>query len=139
MLTLTRPTRIAAGIGGALWTLKALVITANDGSFDPLESVVFIGGVLALTTAAVILGFHLTRGAGRLARVPAAAGVAIGLVVATLLLESLGKYVVGGIAPGDNLGLEAEGGILCCGLVWLAIARLSASGRRAAPPRVVAA
>jgi hypothetical protein len=133
MFNLPRITIAIAGLGGLLWTVKALVITALDGSFDPLESVVFIGGLLLLTTAAVLVAAHL---AGRrfrgVARAAATLAGAVGLVAATLLLESVGKAVVG-LAPGDNLGLEEEGGILVCGLAWLSLAIAAHRGAAAAP------
>jgi hypothetical protein len=133
MLNLPRVTIAIAGLGGLLWTVKALVITANDGSFDPLESVFFIGGLLLLTAAAVLVAAHV---AGRRfrgpVRVAAAAGGAVALVAATLLLEPLGKAVVG-LAPGDNVGLEAEGGILVCGLAWLTLAAVAHHRTTGAP------
>jgi hypothetical protein len=129
MNSITRPALIAAGIGGLLWTAKAVIITVNDGSFDPLESFFFIGGLLALVAAAVLVGAHLTRRLRLAARIPATVAAALGLVVATLLLESLGKSVIAAIARGDNLGLEEEGGILACGLAWLALAVAALRGR----------
>jgi hypothetical protein len=138
MSSLPRPALLAAGLGGLLWTVKALVITANDGSFDPLENVFFIGGLLALLATAVLVAAHLTRRLRLAARVPATIAAALGLVLATLLLESLGKGVLATIATGDNLGLEEEGGILACGLAWLTLAvvamrRRAATGDRLRP------
>jgi hypothetical protein len=135
MNSLSRPTIIAAGLGGLLWTVKALVITANDGSFGTLENICFIGGLLALVAAAVLAG--IDTGRSRRGLVGAAAGIAtcLGLVAATLLLEQLGKGAVSALATGDNLGLEEEGGILVCGLAWMALSARSAIARR---PRVSA-
>jgi hypothetical protein len=122
MFNLPRHTTLIAGLGGLLWTVKALVITARDGSFDPLEGVFFIGGLLLLTIAAVLVASHV---AGRrfrgIARVILTVGGAVALIAGTLLIESIGKALIG-LAPGDNLGLEEEGGILACGLAWLALA-----------------
>jgi hypothetical protein len=132
MNTLSRITILAAGLGGLLWTVKALVITANDGSFDPLENVFFIGGLLSLLAASVLLGVDVTRRLGGIRRVGAAIAAAVAAVAATLVLEGLGKTAVAALASGSNLGLEEEGGILCCGLAWLALAAWSAIGRRGA-------
>jgi hypothetical protein len=134
MNSLSRITILAAGLGGLLWTVKALTITANDGSFDPLESFFFIGGLLSLVAAAVLLGVDVTRRLRGVRRAGAAILAAIGAIAATLLLEGLGKSAIAGIASGNNVGLEEEGGILCCGLAWLALATWSAIGRRSAEP-----
>ena len=135
MFSLRRPALIAAAIGGLFWTVKAFVITANDGSFDPLEGVFFLGGLFALLAAAVLVGAHLTRRLSLAARVPATIAAAFGLVVATLLLESVGKGIVAAIASGDNVGLEEEGGILACGLAWLTLAVIAARQIRERPAR----
>jgi hypothetical protein len=138
MKTLSRTTILAAGLGGLLWTVKALVITANDGSFDPLESVFFIGGLLSLVATSVLLGVDLSRGRRGIRRAGATIAVAVAAVTATLVLEGLGKSAVAALASGNNLGLEEEGGILCCGLAWLALAARSAIGRRSAQGAVAA-
>jgi hypothetical protein len=132
MNTLSRITIVAAGLGGLLWSVKALGIIANDGSFDPLENVFFIGGLLSLLAASVLLGMDVTRGLRGIRRAGAAIGAAVTAVAATLVLEGLGKSAVAALATGSNLGLEEEGGILCCGLAWLALAVWSAIGRRSA-------
>ena len=132
MSSLTRTATLAAGLGGLLWLVKALVITARDGSFDPLESAVFIGGLLTLVAATILWSFAASRhfrGAARVAVM--IAGVPV-LVSLTLLVEQIGKTLVAGIAPGDNLGLEQEGGILLAALAWLAVA-LTASTEGRAP------
>ena len=132
MNTPSRITILAAGLGGLLWTVKALTITANDGSFDPLENVFFIGGLLSLLATSVLLGLDVTRRLGGIRRAGAAIAAALAAVAATLVLEGLGKSAVAALASGNNLGLEEEGGILCCGLAWLALAAWSAIGRRSA-------
>ena len=132
MNALSRITILAAGLGGLLWTVKALTITANDGSFDPLESVFFIGGLLSLLAASMLLGVDVTRRLNGIRRAGAAVAAAVAAVAATLVLEGLGKSAVAALASGSNLGLEEEGGILCSGLAWLALAAWSAIGRRSA-------
>jgi hypothetical protein len=132
MNKLSRITILAAGLGGLLWTVKALVITANDGSFDPLESVFFIGGLLSLVAAAVLIGLDVTRRLAGIRRAGAVIGAAVAVVAASLVLEGLGKNAVAALASGSNLGLEQEGGILVCGLAWLALAAWAASHHRSA-------
>jgi hypothetical protein len=138
MNQLSRITIIAAGLGGLLWTVKALVITANDGSFDPLESVFFIGGLLSLLAASVLLGFDVTRRLSGIRRAGAVLVAAVAAVATTLVIEGLGKTVVTALASGGNLGLEQEGGILCCGLAWLALAVWAATSRRSTLAAVAA-
>jgi hypothetical protein len=132
MNTLSRITILAAGLGGLLWTVKALTITANDGSFDPIENFFFIGGLLSLLAASVFLGADVSRNLRGIRRAGAAIAVAVAAVAASLVLEGLGKSAVAALASGSNIGLEEEGGILFCGLAWLALAAWSAIGRRSA-------
>lgn len=133
MNALSRITILAAGLGGLLWTVKAVVITAGDGSFDPLESVFFIGGLLLLVAASVLLGVDVSRRLSGVRRAAAAIAAAVAAVAATLVLEGLGKSAVAALASGNNVGLEQEGGILWCGLAWLTLAAWSALSRRTAP------
>lgn len=122
MLTLPSPAIVVAATGGLLWTTKVAVITAKDGSFDPLESLFFIGGLLALISAAVLVALHLTRRLRPVARVAGTIVGALGLIAATVALEGIGKPLVAGLSDAGNLGLEQEGGILLAGLTWLAVA-----------------
>jgi hypothetical protein len=132
MSKLARSAQLAAALGGLLWLVKALVITARDGSFDPLESVFFIGGLLALVAATVLWAAYAARRFRGAARVAVAiAGVPV-LIAGTLLVELVGKTLVGGLAPGGNLGLEEEGGILLAGLAWLAVGLVAGSRSPAA-------
>ena len=137
MFTLSRPALLAAGLGGLAWTVKALVITALDDSFGLLESALFLAG-FALTIAACILVardlVHRRGAAGVLAKI----AVAIGLFALTFLCVEQGQVLVRGIASGDNLGLEQEGGILLAGLLWLAIAAAGSVPRRSVPRSVPA-
>lgn len=122
MLTLSRSATTAAATGGLLWTVKVAVITARDGSFDPLESWVFIGGLLALLAASVLVAVDMSRRLRGVARIAAAVVGALALVAATIALEGIGKSLVAGLSDGSNIGLEEEGGILLAGLAWLAVA-----------------
>jgi hypothetical protein len=126
MLSLNRPAIIAAGLGGFLWAAKGLVITLNDGSFDPLESFFFLGGLFCLLAACVLVSASLSRRLRPVARVAATIGGTFALIAATLAIEAVGVRVIGAIASGDNLGLEKEGGILLCGIAWMTLAAVGA-------------
>ena len=126
MFTLTRIAQFAAGLGGLLWTVKALVITLRDGSFEPLEGFVFVGGLLGITIGAVLFAVAFGRRFRGLTRVAATVGGIVTLVFASGVLMSVGVSIVGGVASGDNLGLEEEGGVLLTGLAWLTFALLAA-------------
>lgn len=132
MLNLTRPTIIAAGLGGALWTVKVLGIIATDGSFGTLEDVTFLGGLAALFAACLLVAVDVSRRLRGLARAAATVAAAIGLLAATVALEALGVSVVGGLYDGGNVGIEDEAGILLAGLAWLALA-LTATRSGASP------
>lgn len=139
MLSLTRPARIAATTGGLLWTVKAVVITARDGSFDPLESVFFLGGLAGILAAAVLVGHALTRGLSGAGRVAATVAGTVALVALTVAIEQAGNSLVGGAYDGGNLGVEDESGIGLAGLFWLAVGIASAMrARRAAGSRSAA-
>ena len=136
MHSLPRHITIIAALGGALWTVKALGITVNDGSFDPLENVFFLGGLFSLLLASVLIAVHVGRRLGGLRGAAAGAATAVGLVAGTLAIEAVGHALVGGIASGSNVGLEEEGGILLAGLAWLALA--AAARTRRAPRAAMA-
>ena len=135
MLTLDRPALTAAATGGVLWTVKSAVITARDGGFDPFESVFFLGGLVAIVAACVLVARCATRRLQGAGRVAATAGVAVGLVLLTGLCETLGKGLIGGPYDGGNVGIEEESGILLAGLFWLSIAGAAVGARRAHPAR----
>ena len=140
MLSLSRSATNAAATGGVLWTVKALAITVNDGSVQPAEGVLFLGGLAALLVACALVAAHLARNLRTAARVAATAGGFVALCAITVMLEAVGNGVIGGLATGDNVGLEEEGGILLAGLAWTALAVAAARSRdRITAPRAVAA
>ena len=139
MHSLPRHTALIAALGGLLWTVKALAIAANDGSVDPVESVLFIGGLACLLAGSVLVSLHLSRRLGGIARVAGIVAGTAALIAVTVLLETLGKGVVAGLAMGDNLGFEEEGGILVAGLAWLTLGGVAlARARRAVPGAALA-
>ena len=138
MIHLSRPALLAAGIGGLAWTVKALVITARDDSFGVLEAVLFVGGLAALVAAAVLIGWHVARGRSVVVRVLLTAATAFVLCTLSFLFSEVTQPLVREAAPGSNLGLEQEGGILLTGLAWLAIAAVAATRRPDVPRAVLA-
>ena len=96
-------------------------ITALDDFFGTPESILFIGGLVLLVATAVLAARDLVDRRGS-AGVLAVAGVAAGLFAATSLVMAIGQSLVAGIAPGTNVGLEEEGGVLLAGAAWLAVA-----------------
>jgi len=145
MTSLTRTAVTAAALGGTLWTVKVVVITARDGSFDPLESVFFIGGLLALLAASVLVPLALSRGLRPLPRAAVVLAGTFALVAVTLALEAIGKALAGAVYSGGNVGIAEESGILLCGVAWLAVAAtlaarggVSVARRRSTTPRAAA-
>jgi hypothetical protein len=136
MLTLSRPATIAAGLGGLAWTVKAALITAADREVPPIEGILFVGGLALLLAAAVLVARDVVRSRGA-AGIAGTAGVALGLVVVTTLITENVQPLVRGLAAGDNLGLEQEGGVLVAGLVWLAVAAAAARPRGSRQVEVV--
>lgn len=130
MTRLTRFTIIAAATGGTLWTVKALVIAARDGSFGPLESVFFLSGLALQLSALVTLAIVVSRRWSGITRVGGATATVIVGFATLLAIESIGKSTVAGLASGDNLGWEQEGGVLAMGLSWLVAAGVFAATRR---------
>lgn len=121
MHKLSRLTIAVAALGGSLWIVKSLVMTVTDDSFGTAESVCFVGGLLALGIACVLAAWDLAGDPTALG-VLRTAGVAVGLFALTSLVLALGQTGVAAIAPGDNLGLEEEGGVALAGLAWLVVA-----------------
>jgi hypothetical protein len=145
MHTITRSAAVLATVAGAAWTVKFAVITARDGSFDPLESYVFILGLLGQIAAAALIAWQLTRALSGLARAGAAAAATLGIAAAAIAVQAAVAALVAARYDGGNLGIEQEAGILAIGLVWLALgvtalwARVpvpTSSHRVAARPRV---
>jgi hypothetical protein len=135
MLNLSRTAILAAGLGGAAWTVKALVITARDDSFGLLESILFVGGLVLLLLAAVLVARDVAGRRGTLA----VTGLAVVLVAITFVASEQVQPLVRELASGDNLGLEQEGGILFAGVAWLLLAVAAAMSRRDVASPAVAA
>lgn len=123
MTTADRPLRIAtvaAVAGGAAWLAKLAVIAATDGRVTDtgLAAVFFIGGFVLLVAGAASVTLRAARGRGRGALVAAYVAAPLLFIASFLLLEPLGKAVVGDAGP---TWLGDEAGIGLVGLVWLAV------------------
>jgi len=138
MIQLSRPTILAAGLGGALWTAKVAGLVATDGSFGALEGIAFLGGLAALVGACVLLALDLGRRLRGFARAAATVLATVGLVVASVAIENVGVGLIGGAYTGGNVAIEDEGGILLCGLAWLTVAAVGARHRDGARTRTAA-
>ena len=104
--------------GGALWVVKFAVITARDGSFEPLESLVFAAGLAGILVGALGLAALVTgRASGwhRLVVFPLA--FALPILLSVIVSDALIKPTIGT----TNQGLDEESGILFAGLLWIAI------------------
>ena len=62
MSRLARTAALAALIGGVAWVIDVALIIASDGSADPLDSILFLAGLAANLTAAVVLAAWAARG-----------------------------------------------------------------------------
>ncbi len=131
-------TKYSAAIGGAAWTLKVAVITAIDGSFDPLESVLFDVGLLAIVVAATSAGWHLTRTHNPVVRVAGAFGAIVAVSLITTGLESGVRAGVGALYSGHNQGISDESGILAIAVLALVMAAVIPTGRPAGQTRAMA-
>lgn len=113
---MSRITIAAAGLGGLCWTVKVITLVAGT---DALEAPLFIGGLVLLVAAAVLVGRDLRWWLAPLA------------IAGTIGLEALGITVVGGLYDGGNAAIEEEGGILLAGLAWLLVSFRAAAARAA--------
>ena len=125
-------------VGGALWVVKFAVITARDGSFEPLEGLVYGAGLVGILLGALGLAAFVTgRASGwhRLFVFPLA--FALPILLSVIVSDVLVRPAIGTA----NQGLDEESGILFGGLLWIAIgislrkgsSRPDIRGRRTAP------
>jgi len=124
MLKPSPPTILAAGLGGALWTVKATGLMATAGDIGIAEPIAYLAGIAALLAACVLLAVDLARPLKGVARAAATALGAVALLAATVAIEAAGNGLIGGAYTGGNVAIEDEGGILLVGLAWLAITLL---------------
>ena len=115
--TLVRLGGVAAVAGGLLWILKFAVIALRDDSFEPLESVVFVGGLVGIILGTVALAALVARRESRWLALLLVVGAALG----TLLLQIGVQALVNAAVDADNLGISEEVGVLFVGALWLAV------------------
>jgi len=127
--------KIAAIVGGVAWTVKAGLIIAIDGHFQPIEGLFYFLGVGGIFVGAFGLAAYFgakASGPARWVIFVVALGVA---VVVTALASSFIQETVADSYTGSNVGIEEEIGILTPGLIWLAIGAflLTVTRGRSAP------
>jgi hypothetical protein len=127
--TLVRLGGVAAVAGGLLWILKFAVIALRDDSFEPLESVVFVGGLVGIILGTVALAALVARRESRWLALLLVVGAALG----TFLLQIGAQALVNAAVDADNLGISEEVGVLLVGALWLAVG--VALTRRSPPGR----
>jgi hypothetical protein len=125
---------------GAAWIVDVAVITAIDNSFDPLDSILFLGGLVCLVATGVLVGTLASRRFTGARRVLIAAGVALSLMAGLVLVSVVVDAASHELYHGSNRGLHNECGIFAIGLGALTIAALlrggSAIGRYGVAPGV---
>jgi hypothetical protein len=128
---------IAALLGGALWLIDVAVIIAIDDSFDPLDTLLFVGGLLAIGVAAGLVAALAGARYDGARRVLAAVATFVGLVVVLTLVSAAGDALSHAVYSGGNRGLHGEIGILAIALAalaggaWLAPRRARGAARPA--------
>jgi hypothetical protein len=115
---------ILAATAGVAWIVDVAVITAINDSFDPLDSILFLGGLGCLLATAGLVGVLASRRFGGLRRVLVAVGVALGLVVGLMLISLAADATSHALYHGGNRGLHKECGVFGIGLVALLISAL---------------
>jgi hypothetical protein len=133
---LIRWSALAVAIGGLAWMVKAAVIALRESSFEPLESVVFVGGLVAQVAGGAGLAAYVARRAsGAAARAGIFLAVFAGLSIGSVLLSAGAEAVVDRVYEGRNQGLDEEAGIFVAGAAWLAIGGVLLAASRAAAGR----
>lgn len=107
---------VASLVGGVAWVVDVAVIVAIDGPFDPLDSVLFFGGLVAVAVACVLAAVRVARARGRLLGAAAFAGLA----ALAWLVSTAGDALAHVLYSGTNVGLRQEGGVFAIGVVALA-------------------
>ena len=128
--TLVRLGGAAAVAGGLLWVIKFTVIALRDDSFEPLESVVFVCGLVGIILGTVALATLVARRESPWF----ALLVVVGAALASFLLQIGVQALVNAAVDADNLGISEEVGVLFVGALWLAV---GLALTRRSPPRPI--
>jgi hypothetical protein len=115
---------LLAMIAGLAWIADVSVIVAINDSFDPLDSILFTGGLACLIAMATLVGTLTTRGLVGPRRALTAIAYAAGLVLALVLLSIVADAASHAIYHGRNRGLRNECGIFSIGLGALVVGSL---------------
>jgi hypothetical protein len=115
---------ILAATAGAAWIVDVAVITAIDNSFDPLDSILFIGGLACLIVTGGLVGTIASRRFTGVRKALATGGTAVALVVGLVLVSMIADAASHALYHGGNRGLHKECGIFAIGLGALVIAVL---------------
>ena len=121
----------AAGVaGGLLWVIKFTVIALRDDSFEPLESIVFVGGLVGIILGTIALAALVARRESRWLVLLVVVAAALG----SFLLQIGVQALVNAAVDADNLGISEEVGVLFVGALWLAV---GVALTRRSPPRPI--
>jgi hypothetical protein len=126
-----RTPAIAAVVGGAAWVIDVVVIIAINNSFDPLDSILFLGGLCSLVVAGILATTLVARRRHGRSRVAAAAASIAALTVMIAVTSLAGAAIAHALIPVSNRG-HNEGAVLAAGIVTLiaGIALLGSSRAR---------
>jgi drug/metabolite transporter (DMT)-like permease len=128
--TLVRLGGAAAVAGGLLWVIKFTVIALRDDSFEPLESIVFVGGLVGIILGTIALAALVARRESRWLVLLVVVAAALGSFLLQIGIQAL----VNAAVDADNLGISEEVGVLFVGALWLAV---GVALTRRSPPRPI--
>lgn len=121
-------------VGGLLWVVKFAVIALRDDNFEPLESVVFLGGLVGIIVGAVGVAALVARRESPWPPVALFLLLFVAAAVGSFLLQIGVQAAVNAAVDADNVGVSEEAGILCVGVLWLAVGLALTSRSRPARP-----
>jgi len=116
MLTRDQVIRIGATIAfaaGWAWIAKFAIVTVRDAGFEPLESIVYLLGLLAPIAGAT--AYAALRGWRLVLAIP----LAMGALVATVAAGAIVQELFVSVYSGANLGGTEEVGLLVTGAAWV--------------------
>lgn len=106
-------------VGGAALVLDTAIIAIIDRSFDPLDSVLFLGGLVCSLTGLVTTAAVLTRRTAH--PVINASGLLVGALLLMGLVASAANTIAHRTYHGSNIGLRGEWFFFLIGLMMLVI------------------
>ena len=124
----------ACTVAGLAFVVDTVTIAVLDRSFDPLDSILFFCGLLAMVVGVAAAGLVLS--AGRRPRWLWAVGIVVVVGAVLGVVSGVGDYVARSTYTGDNLGLRTEWSFFLIGLQLLVLG--AGVARRPAPRGVTA-